>query len=240
MRPWARRKAASVPPSHCALAASISAALTRSEAALRSTRSNFLESSISAASPRLATSVTIARTVDSTSSAASRLVPRNSWKRAPKSELRVSSRIGIGRLVLVSRVRSSQYLAPPSDANFGIKGTLANLGFLVWFLDLKFLCECARAIGTSNPPHEGSLCQTPHDAAIRQRQRRLSATSLEWSGQCVVAQAGPRSAISASRHSTSSRNIPPPENVRTIDPAGGSLSTKSTASRLSTVSLSAW
>src|SRR6516162_10848088 len=124
-------------------------------------RSNFLESSISAASPRLATPATIARTVDSTSSAASRLVPRNSWKRAPKSELRVSSRIGIGRLVLVSRVRSSQYLATPSDANFGIKGTLANLGFLVWFLDLKFLCECARALWELQIHHTRSaLCPT--------------------------------------------------------------------------------
>ena len=40
---------------------------------------------------------------------------------------------------LASRFRSSHILAAPPDANFGIKGTLANLCFLVWFSDLKFL-----------------------------------------------------------------------------------------------------
>jgi len=34
-------------------------------------------------------------------------------------------------------------LAAPPDANFGIKETLANLCFLVWFSDLKFLSEVA-------------------------------------------------------------------------------------------------
>src|SRR5262249_49763975 len=44
---------------------------------------------------------------------------------------------------LVSRFRSSQVLAAHPHANFGIKGTLASFLTLVWFLDLKFLCELA-------------------------------------------------------------------------------------------------
>ena len=43
----------------------------------------------------------------------------------------------------VSRFRSSLDLAATSGANFGIKGTLANLLTLVWFLDLKFLREAS-------------------------------------------------------------------------------------------------
>jgi gamma-glutamyltranspeptidase / glutathione hydrolase len=39
----------------------------------------------------------------------------------------------------VSRFRSSHRVPAPSDAELGIKGTLANLCFLLWFLDLKFL-----------------------------------------------------------------------------------------------------
>src|SRR6187397_1561536 len=55
---------------------------------------------------------------------------------------------------LVSRFRSSQTLAAPSDANFGIKGDTSKLTILVWLLNLKFLYELAAVIGgTSNSPH---------------------------------------------------------------------------------------
>ena len=52
-------------------------------------------------------------------------------KRAPECFLATQSRAqtgaAIGAIRLVSRFRSSQTFAAPSDANFGIKGTLATL-----------------------------------------------------------------------------------------------------------------
>ena len=59
-------------------------------------------------------------------------------------------------------------------------------------------------------------------------------TSIAWAGQHSVTQAGPRSASSASRHSTSSRSAAPPENVRVTTPAGWSVSSNETASRFRT------
>src|SRR6266487_5235276 len=44
---------------------------------------------------------------------------------------------------LVSRFRSSQALAARFRANFGIKRDTSKHMTLVWFLDLKFLCELA-------------------------------------------------------------------------------------------------
>ncbi len=44
---------------------------------------------------------------------------------------------------LVSRFRSSQTVAAHSYANFGIKRDTSKYMVLVWFLDLKFLCEFA-------------------------------------------------------------------------------------------------
>src|SRR5262249_51849914 len=65
---------------------------------------------------------------------------------------------------LVSRFRGSQALAAHPRANFGIKGPLANLLTLVWFLDLKFLREAScKPVGTSNPPH-WDACNVGHDA----------------------------------------------------------------------------
>src|SRR6185312_6387911 len=58
-------------------------------------------------------------------------------------------------------------------------------------------------------------------------------------GQQAVVQAGPRSASSASRHSTSSRSAASPEKVRVTTPEGASVGENSTASRLSTASLPA-
>src|SRR5260370_5220760 len=52
-------------------------------------------------------------------------------------------------------------------------------------------------------------------------------------------QVGPRSASSASRHSTSSRKTPPAENRRFTTPAGVSVGSNSTASRFSTAALPA-
>src|SRR5262249_13123680 len=71
------------------------------------------------------------------------------------------------------------------------------------------------------------------------RQPRASVVSSTWIGRTPAGQDGPRSASSASRHSTSSRNVPPPEKMRFTTPAGGSVSENSTASRLSTASLPA-
>src|SRR6476660_8203072 len=71
------------------------------------------------------------------------------------------------------------------------------------------------------------------------RQPRASVTSSRWTGRSAAGQDGPRSASSASRHSTSSRSMAPPENMRVTTPAGGSVSENSTASRLSTASLPA-
>src|SRR5262249_1655186 len=66
-----------------------------------------------------------------------------------------------------------------------------------------------------------------------------SVVSSTWIGRTAAGQDGPRSASSASRHSTSSRSVPPPEKMRFTIPAGGSVSENSTASRLSTASLPA-
>ncbi len=58
-------------------------------------------------------------------------------------------------------------------------------------------------------------------------------------GGTPSARTGPRSASSASRHSTSSRSAPPPEKIKVTTPAGASVSSNSTARRLSTASLPA-
>jgi hypothetical protein len=85
-------------------------------------------------------------------------------------------------------------LCGTSDANFGIKGTLANISFLVWFLDLKFLYELAAIMeGTSDPPHwpsisgktsqkfiSASRCRpTAASAALEQRSSDLMAADQE-------------------------------------------------------------
>ncbi len=57
-----------------------------------------------------------------------------------------------------------------------------------------------------------------------------------WAGQAAVVQVGPRSASSASRHSTSSRSAPPPEKLRVTTPAGSSVCVNSTERRLRTAS----
>src|SRR6185295_13686624 len=60
-----------------------------------------------------------------------------------------------------------------------------------------------------------------------------------WAGQRPVVQVDPRSANSASRHSTSSRTVAPPENSSRMTPDGASVSLNSTARRLRTSSLCA-
>ena len=71
---------------------------------------------------------------------------RNRERKAP----RLHSLLQSG---LVSRFRSSHHCAAPSFANFGIKGTLANLliwcGF--WFRSPHF--DSLRVMWTSEPPH---------------------------------------------------------------------------------------
>ena len=55
---------------------------------------------------------------------------------------------------LVSRFRSSHTLVVTSDANFGIKGTLASIMKLVWFWFRNSLGGlAARVEGISEPPH---------------------------------------------------------------------------------------
>ena len=86
-RAWRRRR----PPT----AASISAPVTRRPEAAMSSRSNFFVASIRAASPRAATSSTIARVARSTSAETSRLAARNCLNSRPKSALLVSRRTGM-------------------------------------------------------------------------------------------------------------------------------------------------
>jgi hypothetical protein len=76
-------------------AASISPRVTRRPPASILRRSNFSVASISAASPRAATSSTMARVARSTSAEASRLAPRKVANRSAKSALLLSRRIGI-------------------------------------------------------------------------------------------------------------------------------------------------
>src|SRR6185312_7489360 len=57
--------------------------------------------------------------------------------------------------------------------------------------------------------------------------------AAKWFGQPSATKISPRSASSASRHSTSRRMTPPPENVMVTMPAGASCASNSTASRLS-------
>ena len=64
-----------------------------------------------------------------------------------------------------------------------------------------------------------------------------SASTSAWAGHDAAIQDGPRSASSASRHSTSSRTDAPPEKVSMTTPDGASVSENSTASRLRTASL---
>src|ERR1700693_5688594 len=96
MRSRANFSASSAARSQARAAATISAGSTRNPSVSRSTRSNFRLRSISAASPRLATSAMIARTFAAPSSAVSRLTRRNAWKRSAKSGALASRRIGIG------------------------------------------------------------------------------------------------------------------------------------------------
>src|ERR1700730_7105886 len=65
-----------------------------------------------------------------------------------------------------------------------------------------------------------------------------SSAWLGWVGQHVVVHTGPRSTSSHSRHSTSRRNAAPPEKISVTTPAGGAVSSNSTASRLSIACLS--
>src|SRR5262249_18727870 len=62
----------------------------------------------------------------------------------------------------------------------------------------------------------------------------------KWSGQIAAAETSPRSASSASRHSTSRRITPPPEKISDTIPAGESVSANSTASKLSCASFAVW
>ena len=144
--------------------------VTLSPAWSRSTRSNLRVSSISARSPRAATSAMIARTAASTSAAASRLVARKARKRSAKSAARLSRRIGMAC--------PSGPHAPGSPLNGARGGSAVNPG--------RRLSDRPRWTGTS---------------------RRRART-------------GPRSASSASRHSTSSRSTPPPEKIERHDPGG--------------------
>src|SRR6476620_1284384 len=65
--------------------------------------------------------------------------------------------------VLVPRFRSSSYIAAPSDTNFGNKGALAGIWFLVPLIDLKFLNELAAGdAGTSNSAALAPRSETAH------------------------------------------------------------------------------
>ena len=68
---------------------------------------------------------------------AARPIDHPHGRAAPVAGTRALRRLG--PVALVSRFRSSQALATPSDANFGIKRDTSKLVILVRFLDLKFL-----------------------------------------------------------------------------------------------------
>src|SRR5262245_35635876 len=94
--------------------------------------------------------------------------------------------------------------------------------------------------GLSPPVRPGFLLNGPRKKARQEcASARNGGASSTWTGRSVAGQDGPRSASSASRHSTSRRNAPPPEKIRVTAPAGGSVSVNSTASRLRTSSLPA-
>src|SRR5579875_287883 len=98
MREAARPSALSVSGLHCALAAAISAALTRSVAAVSSNRSRRRVCSIKAASPLVRTSSTIAATAASTSAASSRFKSSSAAKSLAKPGNALASLSGTGRL----------------------------------------------------------------------------------------------------------------------------------------------
>ena len=75
--------------------AEVEAAVTRRPEAAISSRSNFFVASIKAASPRAATSSTMARVARSTSAETSRLAARKAANRASKSALFLSRRTGM-------------------------------------------------------------------------------------------------------------------------------------------------
>src|SRR5262245_21291915 len=96
MRSWASFSAARASPSQEARAASISATVTFRPVTAGSNRSNFRVRSIRAWSPRAMTSAITPRTTCSTSTDASRLLPRKALNRTAKSAARLSRRIGKG------------------------------------------------------------------------------------------------------------------------------------------------
>src|SRR5258708_2103295 len=98
MRWGARRSGASVAPSQDRAAAGISAAAIRRRAGVSAKRSKRCVSSISAASPRAATSARMPATTVSTSAAASRRAPRKPAKAAAKPGAALSSLSGKGGL----------------------------------------------------------------------------------------------------------------------------------------------
>src|SRR5688572_3860704 len=95
MRSRAKASASSVLASQAFTAASISPDVTRKPPASSSSRSNFRVASIKAASPRAATSSTMARVAASISADTSRLAPRKPWNWRAKSALLWSRRTGM-------------------------------------------------------------------------------------------------------------------------------------------------
>src|SRR6202043_2357880 len=91
----------------------------------------------------------------------------------------------------------------------------------------------AKATGRARPAR---FCEVSDDPARQARQPRCSTAWPRCAGQMEVGHIGPRSTNSTSRHSTSRRKAAPPENISVTVPDGHSLSSKVTASRLSTAS----
>src|SRR5437588_197002 len=109
-----------------AAAASSSAGVTRKPVAPRSTRSNFLVNSISAASPRAATSPMIARTACSTSAEApSRSIGFGKFHREE-----IEDSVPVGRLHVAAAQRHHP-LEPQRGAAALVAGVLAAAGFPV-------------------------------------------------------------------------------------------------------------
>ncbi|MGY3288076.1 hypothetical protein ACVWW5_000798 [Bradyrhizobium sp. LM3.4] len=197
MRSRASLSASSVAASQAFTAASISAAVTRRPDASSVSRSNFAVASSRAASPRLATSSTMARAAASTSAEASRFAARKATNRWSKSALLRSRRTGI--------LASNWFLG----ARFGSPGP----------------CSMARRESCVNPWLNPWL--NPWKAAFRRGPQRIWLVyrpphPSPSTSSPVPSSSAPRSVSSHSRHSTSRRMAPPWANRSNALPPGAS------------------
>ena len=206
MRSRANFSASSVAASQAFTAASISAAVTRRPPASSSSRSNLCVASIRAASPRAATSSTMARVARSTSAETSRLAPRKS----------LNARVEIG----AAGIQANGHGGFPETRRPLLNGAAAN--------------GRQPLPGPEGGPcrHSGWCASSQTRAIARFRVRSLrsrrnddSTAAITPPGPIAASLAPrsslPRSVSSHSRHSTSSRSAPPWAEQQKRAAAGG-------------------